>query len=49
MPESPNPEKARRAAANPRRPGEQCRATPGRYAPLIDHAASPVWRVELMT
>ena len=38
MPESLNPEKARRAAANPKRPGEQCRAEPGRYAPRIDHA-----------
>ncbi len=38
MPESLNPEKARRAAANPERPGEQCRAEPGRYSPAIDHA-----------
>jgi NAD-dependent dihydropyrimidine dehydrogenase PreA subunit len=29
-------EKARRAAANPKRPGEQCRAEPGAYHPTID-------------
>jgi NAD-dependent dihydropyrimidine dehydrogenase PreA subunit len=38
MPESPNPEKARRAAAHPDRPGERCRADPGSFAPRIDHA-----------
>ena len=29
-------EKARRAAAHPDRPGEQCRAAPGTYRPQID-------------
>jgi NAD-dependent dihydropyrimidine dehydrogenase PreA subunit len=32
------PAKARRAAADPARPGEACRAEPGRYAPRVDHA-----------
>lgn len=31
-------EKARRAAANPDRSGEQCRATPGRWRPVVDRA-----------
>jgi NAD-dependent dihydropyrimidine dehydrogenase PreA subunit len=35
---SKNPEKAKRAAASPMRPGEQCRAEPGRYVPVIDRA-----------
>jgi NAD-dependent dihydropyrimidine dehydrogenase PreA subunit len=30
-------EKARRAAADPDRPGEQCRAEPGAYKPVVDH------------
>ena len=34
--ESLNREKARRAAQDPQRPGEQCRAEPGRYRPAID-------------
>jgi NAD-dependent dihydropyrimidine dehydrogenase PreA subunit len=29
-------EKARRAAAHPDRPGEQCRATPGAWRPVVD-------------
>ena len=29
-------EKAKRAAAHPDRPGEECRARPGAYAPAID-------------
>jgi len=29
-------EKARRAAAHPDRPGEQCKATPGRWRPVVD-------------
>jgi len=37
MAESPNPEKARRAAAHPDRPGDQCRAKPGQFLPVIDH------------
>ncbi len=35
MPESLNREKARRAAAHPDRPGEQCRASPGRFTPVV--------------
>ena len=35
-PESLNKEKARRAAQDPRRPGPECRAEPGSYAPRID-------------
>lgn len=31
-------EKARRAAADPARPGEQCRAAPGAWEPRIDRA-----------
>ena len=31
-----DPEKAKRAAAHPKRPGEECKAEPGRYAPSID-------------
>jgi len=31
-------EKARRAAANADRSGEQCRATPGRWRPVVDRA-----------
>ncbi|MCB9565313.1 MAG: ferredoxin family protein [Kofleriaceae bacterium] len=31
-----NRDKARRAAAHPDRPGEQCRGEPTRYAPVID-------------
>jgi 4Fe-4S ferredoxin len=30
--------KARRAAADPRRPGEQCRAAPAAWLPVIDRA-----------
>lgn len=29
-------EKAKRAAAHPDRPGDECRATPGAYAPAVD-------------
>jgi 4Fe-4S ferredoxin len=29
-------DKARRAAAHPKRPGEQCKAEPGAYTPRID-------------
>ena len=28
--------RARRAAAHPERPGEQCRATPGTWVPVVD-------------
>lgn len=35
---SVNQEKARRAAAHPERPGEQCRAEPGRWHPVVDRA-----------
>jgi 4Fe-4S ferredoxin len=31
-------EKARRAAADPKRPGEACKAPAGSWAPRIDHA-----------
>lgn len=31
-----NPSKAKRAAAHPDRPGEQCKAEPGTWAPLVD-------------
>jgi NAD-dependent dihydropyrimidine dehydrogenase PreA subunit len=31
-------EKARKAAAHPDRPGERCRAAPGAYRPVVDHA-----------
>lgn len=31
-----NPEKAKRAAAHPRRPGEECKAEPGRWLPVVD-------------
>ena len=33
-----NKEKARRAAAHPERPGEECRAAPGRFLPRVDRA-----------
>ena len=29
--------KVRRVAADPRRPGAQCKAPPGAYAPVVDH------------
>lgn len=31
-------EKAKRAAAHPDRPGEECRADPGAYRPVVDRA-----------
>ncbi|HEY2775021.1 MAG TPA: 4Fe-4S binding protein [Candidatus Binatia bacterium] len=31
-------EKARRAAEHPRRPGDNCRAAPGTFVPVVDHA-----------
>jgi 4Fe-4S ferredoxin len=34
----PSTEKARRAAAHPDRPGEQCRADPGRWRPIVDRS-----------
>jgi NAD-dependent dihydropyrimidine dehydrogenase PreA subunit len=33
-----DPAKARRAAADPKRPGERCAAEPGRYAPVVERA-----------
>lgn len=33
-----DPDKARRAADHPARPGERCEAEPGRNGPAIDHA-----------
>jgi 4Fe-4S ferredoxin len=35
---SKKPDKARRAAAHPDRPGEKCRAEPARYVPVVDRA-----------
>lgn len=35
---SPNPEKARRAARDPRRPGADCRAEPGAFVPVVDRS-----------
>jgi NAD-dependent dihydropyrimidine dehydrogenase PreA subunit len=35
---SKNPEKAKRAAAHPERPGERCKAEPGTYVPVVNHA-----------
>ncbi len=34
----PRTEKARRAARHPDRPGEQCRAEPGAWVPVVDRA-----------
>jgi NAD-dependent dihydropyrimidine dehydrogenase PreA subunit len=31
-------EKARRAAAHPDRPGQECQATPGTFRPVVDRA-----------
>ncbi|MEO6602358.1 MAG: 4Fe-4S binding protein [Polyangiaceae bacterium] len=31
-----NPEKAKRAASHPNRPGEACKAPPGRFIPVVD-------------
>jgi NAD-dependent dihydropyrimidine dehydrogenase PreA subunit len=31
-----NPAKVRQARSNPNRPGEACRAEPGRFAPVVD-------------
>lgn len=36
MPPSRDPEKARRAAADPKRPGEACKAVPGTWRPIVD-------------
>jgi NAD-dependent dihydropyrimidine dehydrogenase PreA subunit len=33
-----NAAKVRRAAADPDRPGEACKAAPGLFAPIVDHA-----------
>ena len=33
-----NPEKVKRAAAHPKRPGEECKAEPGVWAPRIDRS-----------
>jgi NAD-dependent dihydropyrimidine dehydrogenase PreA subunit len=32
-----NPAKVKQARAHPDRPGEKCRAEPGRFAPSVDH------------
>lgn len=33
-----NPEKAKRAAQHPDRPGEECKAEPGTWAPVVNRA-----------
>jgi 4Fe-4S ferredoxin len=33
-----DPDKVRRAAADPRRPGAQCKAPPGSFSPVVNHA-----------
>jgi NAD-dependent dihydropyrimidine dehydrogenase PreA subunit len=38
VPKSKNPDKARRAAARADRPGEKCKAPPGSWLPVVDHA-----------
>jgi NAD-dependent dihydropyrimidine dehydrogenase PreA subunit len=38
VPPSLDREKARRAAANPDRPGEKCGAPPGRWLPVVDRS-----------
>ena len=38
MTESRNPEKAKRAARNPKRPGEECKADAGAWRPVVDRA-----------
>jgi NAD-dependent dihydropyrimidine dehydrogenase PreA subunit len=41
MPVNPprkNPEKTKRAAAHPKRPGELCKAPPGAFVPVVDRA-----------
>lgn len=35
-PASPNPEKARRAAKDPKRPGTNCTSIPGTVVPVVD-------------
>jgi NAD-dependent dihydropyrimidine dehydrogenase PreA subunit len=35
-PRRTNPAKVKRARANPNRPGEKCRAEPGRFIPVVD-------------
>src|SRR5688572_17716388 len=35
-PPSRSPEKARRAAADPQRPGQECKATAGTWTPVVD-------------
>ena len=35
---SRDPEKAKRAAAHPQRPGEQCKAEPGTWRPVVNRA-----------
>jgi NAD-dependent dihydropyrimidine dehydrogenase PreA subunit len=37
-PRSKSPEKARRAAADPARPGQDCKGEPGRWAPVVDRS-----------
>lgn len=35
---SKSPEKAKRAAAHPKRPGEKCKAEPLAFRPVVDHS-----------
>lgn len=37
-PISKNPALAKRAAADPKRPGENCKAAPGTWAPVVDRS-----------
>ena len=37
-PPSKNPALAKRAAADPNRPGEKCKAEPGTWAPVVDRS-----------
>ena len=38
MAKGTNPEKTKRAAAHPDRPGQGCEAPPGAFKPVVDHA-----------
>lgn len=37
MTKAKSPEKTKRAAAHPNRPGEECKAPAGTYRPVVDH------------
>jgi NAD-dependent dihydropyrimidine dehydrogenase PreA subunit len=38
VPTSRNPKKAQRAARDPKRPGKDCKAEPGAWAPVVDRS-----------